>query len=405
MADEQEKPKWSFDTIASHAGKVDLSDPGGNAGVIPTVKPIYPSTTFLEPTIEELDQVLGGEKQGFVYGRYANPTTAELERSVALLEGGQPENTSAFASGMAAIHAALLATGISSGDKVVASRDVYGQTWALLNGQMRRLGVDTTFIDVTNLDETLETIRSLRPKLVMLETISNPILRVAPVARIADVAHQAGSLLLVDNTFATPYLVRPFEHGADLVVHSATKYLGGHGDTMGGVVIAGSASVGSELRRVRRDTGAMLSPHDAWLITRGIRTLPLRMQRQSENAAAVAAWLQSHQRVERVNYPGLEPRPLKALYGLELGGAMVSFVIRDADRQSVFAFIDRLRLITPAATLGDLSTLTLYPAMSSHRAVDPEVRAALGISEGLVRLSVGVESVVDIIADLETALG
>lgn len=401
-----QKNAWSFDTTAAHAGTVDLDNlvEGTGAGVIPTIKPLYLSNTFVTATIDEMDQVFGGEREGYVYSRYTNPTLSELERVVALLEGAKPQNASAFGSGMATIHSAILAAGVSAGDKIVASRDLYGQTWALLNGQMRRLGVDTTFVDVTDIDGTLGAIEQLRPRLVVMETVSNPILRVAPLARIAEVAHSAGSLLLVDNTFATPYLVRPLEHGADIVVHSATKYLGGHGDTMGGVAIARHDTLGHEFLRVRKDIGAVLSPHDAWLITRGIRTLPLRMQRQCENAQQVAEWLASHPAIEKVNYPGLlDPNPLKTLYNTDLGGAMVSFVLKDATRSQVFAFMERLRIIAPATTLGDLATLILYPAMSSHRAVDPQVRQALGISEGLIRLSIGIESVTDIINDLEYA--
>jgi cystathionine gamma-synthase/methionine-gamma-lyase len=209
---------------------------------------------------------------------------------------------------------------------------------------------------------------------------------------------------MVDNTFATPYLINPLKYGADIVVHSATKYLSGHGDTMGGVALAATADLGNELRRVRRDTGAVLSPHDAWLITRGIRTLPLRVQKQCENAEKIANRLCANPNIARVNYPGLDPRPLKRYYGTDLAGAMMSFVIRDAKRDDIFAFMERLRLVSPATTLGDLSTLMLYPVMSSHRWVDPEARERIGISEGLVRLSVGIENPDDIISDLEQAM-
>jgi cystathionine gamma-synthase/methionine-gamma-lyase len=404
MSDEQQTRPANFATTAAHAGMVELGGEAREGEVLPTIKPVYMTTTYVAATIEEMDQVFGGERQGFVYGRYANPNTGELERVVALLESGKPENATAYGSGMATVHASILAAGVVAGDKVVASRDLYGQTWALLNGQMRRLGVDTTFVDVTNVDETLQAIREKRPRLVVVETISNPILRVAPLTQIVEVAHQVGSLVMVDNTFATPYLARPLEHGADIVLHSATKYLGGHGDTMGGVAVAADQTVATELRRVRRDIGGILSPHDAWLITRGIRTLPLRVQRQCENAAQVAEWLARHPAVEKVNYPGFEPKPLKALYGTDLGGGMISFVIRGATRERVFAFMERLRIITPGTTLGDLATLTLYPAMASHRWVDPDVRQSLGISDGLVRLSIGVEDVRDIIADLEQGL-
>ncbi len=397
-------PRADFATLAAHAGESRLHEESAEEAVIPSVKPIYLSNTYVAASIEEMDQVFGGERQGFVYSRYANPTTNELERAVALLERGEPLNAVAFGSGMGAIHASFLAAGLQAGDRLVASSDVYGQTWAMLNGQMRKLGIDTTFVDATNLDETLGAIESTRPRVVIAETVSNPLLKVAPIPRIIEAAHAVGALVVVDNTFATPYLVNPLEYGADIVAHSATKYLSGHGDTMGGVALGASAQLGDELRRVRRDTGAVLSPHDAWLITRGIRTLPLRVEKQCENAAKIAEWLCAHPRVERVNYPGLEPRPLKQYYGTDLAGAMLSFVLRDAKQDDVFRFMERLRLVSPATTLGDLSTLMLYPVMSSHSWVDPGARDRIGISEGLVRLSVGIENPADIIADLSQAM-
>ena len=394
-----------FATLAAHAGASRLSEEAAQSStVIPSVKPIYLSTTYVTPTIQEMDEVFAGEREGYVYGRYANPTTTEFERAVAVLERGVLENAVSFGSGMGALHSAFLAVGLASGDTVVASSDLYGQTWTLLNGQMRKLGVDTTFVDATNLDETFSAIERVKPRMVIAETISNPLIKVADIPRIVDKAHRTGALMIVDNTFATPYIVNPLSFGTDLVVHSATKYLSGHGDTMGGVAVAATRELGDELRRVRRDTGAVLSPHDAWLITRGIRTLPLRVQKQCENASQVASWLAEHPRVEKVNYPGLGSRPVKSIYGTDLSGAMLSFVIRGGTRQHVFRFMERLRLISPATTLGDLSTLVLYPVMSSHRWLTQEARDQIGISEGLVRVSVGIESVSDIIGDLDQAL-
>jgi cystathionine beta-lyase/cystathionine gamma-synthase len=394
-----------FSTIAAHAGASQLSAEGAAEGaIVPSVKPIYQSTTYIATSLEEMDQVFGGTKQGYVYGRYANPTSNELEKSVALLEGGDPQNAVSFGSGMAAVHSAMLATGLSAGDRVVASSDVYGQTWTLLNGQMRRLGVDTIFVDATNLEQTQQAIEAHKPRFVIAETMSNPLLKVADLPSITRAAHAAGALMIVDNTFATPYLVNPLSFGVDLLVHSATKYLSGHGDTMGGVVVGASRELGEALRAVRRDTGAVLAPNDAWLITRGIRTLPLRVQRQCENAQQVAQWLASDARIDHVNYPGLEPRPLERFYGIQLAGAMLSFVIKDASRESVYKLMESLRLVSPATTLGDLATLMLYPVMSSHRWLTQEARDQIGITDGLVRLSVGIESVSDIIGDLEQAL-
>lgn len=394
----------TFETRAAHAGLARLGEAATEGETIPSVRPVYMSNTFVASSAEEMDRVFAGERPGYVYTRYANPTLAELERAVALLEGAAPESGVAFGSGMAAIHAALLSTGLSSGDRIVASRDLYGQTWATLNGTMRKLGVDTTFVDATNLEEVAAAIRRVRPRLVVVETVSNPLLRVAPIADISEIARSVAASVLVDNTFASPYIVNPLDHGAAIVVHSATKYLGGHGDTTGGVAVSSDPKLADEMRRVRREVGGVLSPHDAWLITRGLRTLSLRMQRQCENAAQLAQWLLTHPRVQEVYYPGLDPMPLKRLYGTDLGGAMLSFVIEGAGRSEVFAFMDRLRLILPATTLGDLSTLVLYPAMASHRSMEPQMRHALGISDGLVRISVGIEGLTDIINDLQYAL-
>ena len=230
---------------------------------------------------------------------------------------------------------------------------------------------------------------------LIVETISNPLLKVADLPTLAELAHAAGAALIVDNTFASPYLCRPLGLGADYVVHDATKYLGGHGDVLGGVTVTGSAVRRRELNEVNKLVGANLGPQEAWLVLRGIKTLPLRVQRQCENASQVAAWLAGHPTVSRVNYPGLAFHPQHALAArlLERGafGAMISFDIRDGDRARVFRFMEALRLVLPATTLGDVYSLALYPAHSSHRALDPDLRRRIGIGDGLVRLSVGIE--------------
>jgi len=324
---------------------------------------------------------------------------------LAVLEGA--EDAVAFASGMAAIHAALLGAGLRNGAAVVSAADVYGATYSLLDKAFTALGVRVRFVDITNLDQVAGAVAGERPAALHCEIVSNPLLKVADVPALAQIAHAAGAVLLVDNTFATPYLFHPLDHGADYVLHSATKYLGGHGDVMAGVV-ACSAARGRDLRERQKLLGANLGPQEAWLALRGLKTLPLRMRQHCANAQAVAEWLAGNPAIAHVNYPGLPDHPqhdlAARLFGGRGFGGMVSFDLRGAAQAQVFAFMEALELILPATTLGDVYSLTLYPAHSSHRYVAPEVRAALGIGDGLVRLSVGIEDVGDIIADLAQAL-
>jgi cystathionine beta-lyase/cystathionine gamma-synthase len=291
---------------------------------------------------------------------------------------------------------------------VVAAADVYGATYALLNKLLVTQGVTTRFVDVSDPAETEATIKEARPALVIAETISNPLLKIADIAALADLAHASGAKLIVDNTFATPVLCRPLLLGADFVVHSATKYLGGHGDVLGGVVVVKDDESRVELYEINKLLGANLAPQEAWLAHRGVKTLPLRMERQCRNAATVAAWLNEHERVRRVNFPGLPSHRQHDLARRQFDGqwfgAMVSFDARGASRSEVFRFLEALRLIQPATTLGDVYTLALYPAMSSHRALDAETRGKIGIGDGLIRLSMGIEDPDDIVADLDAAL-
>ncbi|MDY7076629.1 MAG: PLP-dependent aspartate aminotransferase family protein [Chloroflexota bacterium] len=372
---------------------------------IPTVTPIHPSVTYQYERMEDLDGVFAGTRQGYVYHRYGNPTVTALEEAVAALEEG--ETALAFASGMAAIHAALLATGARAGSAVVAAQDIYGATYALLDQLMRSQGVTVRFVDVADLETVVAVCAELQPVALLVETISNPLLKVADLPALADVAHRHGSALLVDNTFATPCLVQPLKLGADVVIHSSTKYLGGHGDVLSGIVVTSEARR-ANLFEVLKVTGANLGPQEAWLVQRGIKTLPLRMRQHCENGLAVARWLGTHSKVSRVNYPGLPSHPQHALAARlfqERGyGGMVSFDLDGADKRQVFCFFEALRLCLPATTLGDVYTLALYPAHSSHRALSSEERARIGIGDGLVRLSVGIEAVEDILSDLEQAL-
>jgi cystathionine gamma-synthase/methionine-gamma-lyase len=308
---------------------------------------------------------------------------------------------------MAALHGALLGAGLEAGDRVVASRDIYGATFALLSTLFPTLGVEATFVDGNDLAQVADAVAEKRPKVVLVETITNPLMFVTDLPRIIEIARQAGAYVLVDNTFASPYLVQPLRLGADIVVHSATKYLGGHGDVTGGVVVA-SGPILLNLHNLIKLTGGILGPFEAWITLRGVKTLALRVERQCQNALRVARWLAGHRRVAKVNYPGLAEHPQHALATrlLRSGcyGGMISFELADDGQDGVLRFMEALRLCLPVTTLGDVYTELLYPAMSSHRALTPAQRAAFGIGEGLVRMSVGIEDAEDIIADLDQAL-
>jgi cystathionine gamma-synthase/methionine-gamma-lyase len=400
--------KPSIFTQAVHAG-----ERGPRPDFTPVVTPIYNSVGYLYESMDQLDAVFAAEREGYVYPRYGTPTNTALERAVATLEGGQAALS--FASGMAAIHAALLATGLEagqalrlgSGQAVVAAQDVYGATYALLANLFTTLGVRVRFVDIADLALVERAIAEEKPKAVFCEVISNPLLKVADVPAVAELAHAHGAEVIVDSTFATPYLVRPLTLGTDYVVHSSTKYLGGHGDVLGGIVVT-SAERRERLWELIKVTGGNMSPNQAWLTMRGLKTLPLRMAQHCRNAAAVAAWLAQHPKIARVNYPSLPSHPqhdvATRLFRDGCYGGMVSFEMAGADRAQVFRFMEALELVLPATTLGDVYSLTLYPAHSSHRALSPQERAAIGISEGLVRLSVGIEDIGDIIADLGQAL-
>ncbi len=390
----------SIYTQAVHAG-----ERGPRPDFTPVSTPIYPSVGYLYDDMADLDGVFGGERAGYVYPRYGSPTVGCLERAVATLEGA--EDAVAFASGMAAVHAALLGAGVQAGTAVVAAADLYGATYALLERGLSALGVRVRFVDITDLNQVARAVAEERPVALLCEIMSNPLIKVADVPALAEMAHASGATLIVDSTFATPYLFRPLEQGAGYAVHSATKYLGGHGDIMAGVV-ACSAERGLDLRERQKLLGANLGPQEAWLTLRGLKTLPLRMRQHCANAQIVAQWLATHPAIARVNYPGLPDHPqhdlaVRLFRGRGFGG-MMSFDLRDAGQADVFRFMEALELVLPATTLGDVYSLTLYPAHSSHRQVAPAVRAALGIGDGLVRLSVGIEDAQDIIADLEQAL-
>lgn len=390
-----ERQRYETATWAVHAGERVAPN-----GAIPTATPVYLSSSFSYETTDQLDRIFGNEESGYVYSRYGNPTIRALEEAVATLEG--TEDAVAYPSGMAAIHAAVSSL-VAAGDTVLAARDVYGATYAVLRDYFARYGVRTVFVDSLDLAAVATAAAELRPAAILVETISNPLLRVTDLAAIGTIAREHDAGLIVDNTFASPVLVQPAPLGADLVVHSTTKYLGGHGDVTGGV-IACAADRAAGLREGAKLTGAVAGPLDAWLALRGIKTLPLRVRQQSENASCLVEWLRADERVARVFHPSLQsPLPKEQFSPLGYGG-MVSFEIAGGDRAAVFRFLDALELCVPATTLGDVYSLVLYPTISSHRALTPEQRADIGIGDGLVRLSVGIEAVSDIRADLDQAL-
>jgi cystathionine beta-lyase/cystathionine gamma-synthase len=398
-------------TTAVHAGERIK-----RAGFRTTSTPIYNTATFLYDTAEDLDRAFETDPS-FVYARHGNPTIDALETALATLEGG-PAGTVAYAcaSGMAALHAALLATGIAPGERIVASRDLYGTTAALLKNLFMGQGYDVRFVDVGDHAAVERALSEGDARVLLVETLSNPLLRVADIPALADLAHARQAHLVVDGTFTPPIIFRPLEHGADLVTHSTTKYISGHGDVLGGVVLGGP-DYDATLRSITRLVGGAAGPNEAWLTLRGLKTLPLRYERQCANARQIAAWLAEHPAVEAVHFPGLPSHPDHALATRLFGsdeldggvtgayGAMLALTIRDADRARVFRFLDRLQLCLPATSLGDVYTLVAYPAMASHRELTARERARVGIGDGLVRLSAGIEHVDDIIADLAQALG
>ncbi len=370
----------------------------------PVVPPLVQSVAFDHPSTAEQDAVFANERPGYVYGRYGTPTTAALESVLAEVDGA--EGAVCFTSGMAAIHAYVTGCGLAGGGRVVAQEDVYGQTRAMIERLVREQGAAVTFVDPTDHAAVARALDAAPTRVLYVEAVSNPLLRVTDIAALASLAHARGARLAVDATFASPVLVRPLELGADVVIHSLTKYVNGHGDVMGGSV-AGSADVAREMRDRTILDGGYLPPHEAWLILRGLRTLDLRVRRQCESARAVAVRLASHPKIARVHYPGLTSHPQHELASRQMGGlygGVVSFALRADTKEAAFRFLDLLELIASATTLGDLYSEILYPAISSHRRVDPAERKRLGITDGFVRLSCGIEDPEDLMADIDRAL-
>jgi cystathionine beta-lyase/cystathionine gamma-synthase len=397
----EQKDNLDIATELVHAGKRSKPPQGQ-----PTSTPIYASATYTYESMDEIDKVFAGEIPGYIYTRYGNPTVSALEDAIRTIEGGA--TACAYSSGMAALHAALFACELSPGATVVASQDLYGATTNLLLNIFGSFGIKTIIADFSNLDEVRAKTLEAKPRVLIAETISNPLLKVCDIDACAEIAHQHGARLIIDNTFASPYLCQPLKHGADLVVHSATKFLGGHADAMGGIAISRDNVDSTALIGVMKLVGGVLSPWEAHEILRGLRTLAVRMDRHCDNARALAGHLQDDQRISRVHFPGIGAAHSQSVARRMLRephlGALVTIELKDNSRDAAFRFMDALNLCVRSTSLGDVFTSVLHPATSSHRDLAPARRQQWGISDGLVRISVGIEKVGDLIADIEQAL-
>ncbi|HET7419308.1 MAG TPA: cystathionine gamma-synthase [Candidatus Dormibacteraeota bacterium] len=378
-------PSWGFSTVAVHAGQG--PDPATGA----VVQPIHMATTFAQQGV--------GKHHGFEYSRTGNPTRNALEENLAALEDAR--HCLAFASGLGAETTLMLL--LNPGDHVVYMEDVYGGTFRLFDKVLKRYGLSFTAIDATDIDAVE---RSMTPKtrMLWLESPTNPLLRVVDIDAVSEVAHTHGAKVCVDNTFATPYLQQPLHLGADVVVHSSTKYLGGHSDVVGGALMTNDTDLEKQLRFHQNAVGAVPSPFDCWLLLRGVKTLALRVERQSSNAMEVARFLQGHRAVQRVFYPGLAEHPHHAVAErqMRLFGGMVSFEV--ADEATAFRVLERLKIFALAESLGAVESLAEHPARMTHASIPAEERKRSGVGDGLIRLSIGVEDAADLIADLDSAL-
>jgi len=399
MADETEKLDIATDLV--HAGER-LPQPRGQ----PVATPIYATATFTYDSMEEIDQVFGGEQPGYVYTRYGNPTVAALEEAARKIELGA--TACAYSTGMAALHAALFACELKPGATVLASEDLYGATTNLLLGVFGSFGIKTVTADFNDIAGLRKTAFEIRPRVMVAETISNPLLKVCDIEACAEIAREVGARFVVDNTFASPYLCQPLKHGADMVVHSATKYFSGHADAMGGLVVSRDEMDSLALVGVMKLVGGVLGIWEAHEIMRGLKTLAVRMDRQCDNARTLAEHLQRDGRIGRVYYPGLSSGSDAAVARRMLrqphSGALVTIELKENSRAAAFSFMNALKLCVRSTSLGDVFTSVLHPAIASHRDLTPTRRQELGISDGLIRISVGIENVKDIIADIDQAL-
>ena len=385
---------YGFDTLAIRSGQQRSSELEHNEA-------IFMTSSFVFENAAQAAARFAGDEPGNIYSRFTNPTTQAFERRLAAMEGG--EACIATASGMAAITSLCIAM-LRAGDHIVSSRSIFGTTTTLFDKYLPRFGIETSFVDLTDLEDWKQSIRT-NTRLLFLETPSNPLSEIADIRQLADLAHENNCMLVVDNCFCTPALQRPLELGADIIVHSATKYLDGQGRIVGGAIVGPNPLVNEDIFGVIRSTGPSMSPFNAWVALKGLETLNLRMNAHSQNAIQLARFLQQHPRVERVFHPGLETHPQYELaksqqYGF---GGVVSFVV-GGGRESAWKIIDSTELLSITANLGDVKTTITHPATTTHGRVSDELKARTGIEEGLIRIAVGLESIDDIIADLARGL-
>jgi methionine-gamma-lyase len=383
-----------FDSKCVHAGI-------GEYEFGPVVPPIYQTSTFKFESAEHGGALFKGEKKGYIYTRMLNPTIQAMEDAVAELEGGH--KSLGCASGMAAIHT-IFATLLGSGDHVICSKSVYGPTSTLLATIMEKFLIDTTFVNTSDIDQIKNNI-SDRTKIIYVETPGNPTLETTDLELVSKIAHKNGALVVVDNTFMSPALQRPFEFGVDLVLHSMTKFLNGHADVVGGIIIAKNEEMYSHLRKTLNQIGGVIDPFNSFLVHRGLKTLWLRMEKSSANATKIAEFLEKHPKIEWVMYPGLKTFPYYDVAQKQhsLPGGMISFELKGGYKAGEI-LMNSVKLCTLAVSLGGVETLIQHPASMTHLTMGKEVRESAGITDGLVRLSIGIENDNDLITDLEEAL-
>ncbi len=384
-----------FNTKAIHAGQKPCPVTGAH------VTPIYQTSTFVFKDVDQGARRFAGEEEGYIYTRLGNPTLTELEAKIAALEGG--EAAIGAASGMAAISTALV-TLLKKGDHIVAGDALYGCTHSFISEILPQYGIEVTMVDTSNL-ENIENAMKPNTKVIYVETPANPTMKLVDLEGASDIAHKHGAIIIVDNTFMSPYLQRPIEHGVDIVVHSATKYIGGHGDVLAGLIIGPKELIDTMRIPYLKDIGGILSPFDAWLLLRGLKTLGVRMDRHCANAQKVAEYLEKHPLIDKVYYPGLPSHPQYELAKKQMDGfgGMMSFELKGG-LEAGKVLMNSVKMITLAVSLGCVDSLIQHPASMTHSPVPREERLKAGITDGQVRLSVGIEDVEDIIADLDQAL-
>jgi len=385
---------YQFDTLAVRTGH-------RRTGENEHGEPIFTTSSFVFDNAAQAAARFSGDEPGNIYARFTNPTVQNFEQRLAALEGG--ESCVATASGMAAIMATCVGL-LETGDHLVSSASIFGTTTVLLDRYLPRFGIETSMVDMTNIDAWKAAIRP-NTRILFIETPSNPLTEVADIAELANLAHENNCLLVVDNCFCTPALQKPLQLGADIIVHSATKYLDGQGRIVGGAVVGDKKRVGEDIFGAIRTTGPTMSPFNAWVATKGLETLSLRMKAHSDNALKLARYLSDHAALEQIYHPGLPSHPHHELAKKQQSdfGGIVSFVVKGG-REKAWRVIDNTRMVSITANLGDVKTTITHPATTTHGRVSEEIKAQTGISEGLIRVAVGLESIDDIIADIERGL-